>query len=159
MNSRFSLFAALLVFVALNACDWNSGYQIRPPDFSTVPAPYDTTTAQKFSRADGLKVYTVDEGFGDFTITEIDRIQLFYTLRTTDGKIRESTYADGNTTVASILSMQNLIRGFREGLLGKKAGSQVVLIVPPALGYGGNPTHEFRNDTLRFDIDVKQIID
>jgi len=159
MKSRYSILAALLLFVTLNACDWNSGYQFRPPDFTTVPAPYDTTSAHKFNRADGLNVYTLDEGSGDFTITEIDRIYVFYTLRTMDGKIQESTYADGNTTNPVILTMSSLIRGFREGLLNKKAGSKVVLIVPPALGYGNSSDHRFRADTLRFDVDIKSIFD
>lgn len=159
MKSRFSILAALLLFVTLNACDWNSGFQFRPPDFTTVPAPYDTTTAHKFNRADGLNVYTLDEGSGDFSITEIDRIYVYYTLRTKDGKIQESTYADGNTTNPVILTMSSLIRGFREGLLNKKEGAKVVLIVPPALGYGNNTTHRFRNDTLRFDVDVISILD
>ncbi len=159
MKSRFSILAALLLFVTLNACDWNSGYQFRPPDFTTVPAPYDTTSAQKFNRADGLNVYTLNDGSGDFTITEIDRIYVYYTLRTMNGKIQESTYANGNTTTPAILTMSSLIRGFREGLLNKKAGAKVVLIVPPALGYGNNSTHQFRNDTLRFDVDIISIYD
>ena len=159
MKSRFSILAALLLFVTLNACDWNSGFQFRPPDFTTVPAPYDTTSAHKFNRADGLNVYTLDEGTGNFTITEVDRINVFYTLRTMDGKIQESTYANGNTTNPTIFTMSTTIRGFREGLLNKKAGSKLVLIVPPGLAYGNSSDHRFRNETLRFDVDVISIFD
>lgn len=155
------LFPALLLVIATASCgDWNSGFEFKPPDTSTAPAPYDTANAvRKVFRADGLKIYTVIEGTGTITISEVDRIYAYYTLRKTDGKIQESTYSDGNTTVPTLLSMTNLIRGFREGMIGQKEGSRVVLIIPPALGYGGSATHPLRSDTLRFDIDVTSILD
>ncbi len=160
MNTIKRFLPVFLLVIATAACDdWNTGFEFKPPDTSTAPAPYDTTNAQKFYRADGLKVYTVIAGTGDIAISEVDRVYTFYTLRKMDGKIQESTYSDGNTTNPTLLSMSSLIRGFREGLLGQRAGARVVLIIPPALGYGNSPTHALRNDTLRFDIDVTSILD
>ena len=154
------LLPLLLLVIATASCgEWNSGFEFKPPDTSTAPAPYDTTNAQKFYRADGLKVYTVIAGTGDIAISEVDRVYTFYTLRKTNGTIQESTYSDGNTITPTLLSMNGLIRGFREGMIGQRAGARVVLIIPPALGYGASPNHALRNDTLRFDIDVKSIID
>jgi FKBP-type peptidyl-prolyl cis-trans isomerase len=160
MNIMKRIFPLILLIAVTASCDdWNTGFEFKPPDTSTAPAPYDTTNAQKFYRADGLKVYTVIAGTGDIAISEVDRVYTFYTLRKTDGTIQESTYSDGNTTSPTLLSMNALIRGFREGMLGQRAGARVVLIIPPALGYGNSPTHALRNDTLRFDIDVKSIVD
>jgi FKBP-type peptidyl-prolyl cis-trans isomerase len=160
MNIMKHLLPLVLLVIATASCDdWNTGFEFKPPDTSTAPAPYDTTNAQKFYRADGLKVYTVIAGTGDIAISEVDRVYTFYTLRKMDGTIQESTYSDGNTTNPTLLSMNALIRGFREGMLGQRAGARVVLIIPPALGYGNSPTHALRNDTLRFDIDVKSILD
>jgi FKBP-type peptidyl-prolyl cis-trans isomerase len=161
MNSMKQLLPALVLVIATASCgDWNSGFEFKPPDTSTAPAPYDTTNAvRKVYRADGLKIYTVIEGTGTIQISEVDRIYTFYTLRKTNGKVQESTYSDGNTTVPALLSMTNLIRGFREGMIGQKQGARVVLVIPPALGYGGSATHALRNDTLRFDIDVTSILD
>jgi FKBP-type peptidyl-prolyl cis-trans isomerase len=161
MNSMKHILPAFLLVIATASCgDWNSGFQFKPPDTSTAPAPYDTTNAvRKVYRADGLKIYTVIEGTGTIQISEVDRIYAFYTLRKTNGTVQESTYSDGNTTVPTLLSMTSLIRGFREGMIGQKQGARVVLLIPPALGYGGVANHALRNDTLRFDIDVTSIFD
>lgn len=160
MNITTRFLPVLLIIVATTACDWNSGYQFKPPDTSTAPAPYDTANAvRKVYRPDGLKIYTVIEGTGTIQISEVDRIYAFYTLRKSNGTIQESTYSDGNTTNPALLSMASLIRGFREGMLGQKTGARVVLIIPPALGYGNVSAHPLRNETLRFDIDVTSIVD
>ena len=155
------LLPALLLVIATASCgDWNSGFQFKPPDTSTAPAPYDTANAvRKVFRPDGLKIYTIIEGTGTIQMTEVDRFFGFYTLRLSNGKIEESTYSDGNTTTPTLLSLTGLIRGFREGMIGQKEGARVVLIIPPALGYGSSSTHPLRSDTLRFDIDVTTIID
>lgn len=155
------LLPALLLVIATASCgDWNSGFEFKPPDTSTAPAPYDTANAfRKVYRADGLKIYTVSQGTGTIQISEVDRIFAFYTLRKTNGNVQESTYSDGNTTIPTLLSMTGLIRGFREGMIGQKNGARVVLIIPPSLGYGSSTTHVLRNDTLRFDIDITSILD
>lgn len=51
----------------------------------------------------------------------------------------------------------NLIKAWDEGLVGVTAGSRVIIIVPPELGYGkeGNPQAKIKGtDTLVFVIDV-----
>ncbi len=160
MKPLFRFLPVALILAVFVGCDLNSNLVIKPPDFKTVPAAYDTTAAVvKFYRADGLKVYTILPGTGDLTVSEVDRVRMFYTLRKMDGKIQESTYANGNTQFPTVLTMSSLIRGFREGLLGQKKGARVVLIIPPALGYGTNPSHPLRNETLRFDIDITEIVD
>lgn len=161
MNTMKRTLPLLLLIIATASCgDWNSGFQFKPPDTSTAPAPYDTTNAiRKVYRPDGLKIYTVTEGTGTIRISEVDRIYAFYTLRKMNGVVQESTYSDGNTTIPALLSMTSLIRGFREGMIGQKAGARVVLIIPPALGYGNTAGHPLQNETLRFDIDVTSILD
>lgn len=160
MKPLFRFLPVVLILAVAAGCDLNSNLVIKPADFSTVPAAYDTTSAAvKFYRADGLKVYTILPGAGDLSVSEVDRVRMFYTLRKTDGKIQESTYADGNTLYPTVLTMSSVIRGFREGMIGKKQGARVVLIIPPALAYGNNPSHALANETLRFDIDITEIVD
>ena len=53
---------------------------------------------------------------------------------------------DGNTYV----------EGFIQALEGQKVGSQVLVVIPPALGYGeaGSSEHELAGQTLVFVIDI-----
>jgi peptidylprolyl isomerase len=53
--------------------------------------------------------------------------------------------------------LAQLIKGWQQGLAGKKVGSRVMLVVPPALGYGsaGNPQGGIKGtDTLVFTLDI-----
>ncbi|WP_228975584.1 FKBP-type peptidyl-prolyl cis-trans isomerase [Streptomyces sp. DH12] len=51
--------------------------------------------------------------------------------------------------------LQQLIKGWQEGLAGKKVGSRVMLVVPPDLGYGSEASGEIpANSTLVFTLDI-----
>ncbi len=47
-----------------------------------------------------------------------------------------------------------VIAGWDKTLVGQKIGSRVLLTIPPAEGYGGNPTNELAKNTLIFVVDV-----
>lgn len=53
-------------------------------------------------------------------------------------------------------SLAKLNKGWNQGLVGKKAGSRVLLVVPPALGYGaaGKPPAIEPNDTVLYVVDI-----
>jgi peptidylprolyl isomerase len=52
--------------------------------------------------------------------------------------------------------LAQLIKGWQQGLAGKKVGSRVMLVVPPDLGYGkqGQPPTIPANSTLVFTLDI-----
>ena len=50
-------------------------------------------------------------------------------------KVFDSTWQD-NTAAAFQLTENSVVKGFIEGLAGQAIGSQVLLVVPPELGYG-----------------------
>jgi FKBP-type peptidyl-prolyl cis-trans isomerase len=157
MSFRKSLFLTFATVLTLSQCG-EDPYATFRVDFSTVPAAFDTTQAQATYREDGLIVYTFNPGSGPNAITELDAVDLFYTLRLAkNGQIVESTYANGNTR-ASQFRMNTVVRGFREGLHGKRDGAKVTLIIPPLLAYYGSSS-PFREDTLRFDIEVSRVLD
>lgn len=156
MNARRTLLLPIAILILLTQCG-EDPYATFRVDFSTVPAAFDTTTAQAAYREDGLIVYTYAAGTGPNAITELDAVDLFYTLRLTNGRIIESTYANGNTR-ANQLRMNTVVRGFREGLHGKRDGAKVTLIVPPLLAYYGTAS-PYREDTLRFDIEISRVLD
>jgi FKBP-type peptidyl-prolyl cis-trans isomerase len=151
----FSL--ALVLSIGLIACNDKDPFFFED-DFSTVPPPYDITTATKDERPNGLIVYTHDAGSGQFTITERDRVLLFYTFRLENGTIVQSTYANGRT-FPDEFGLSTTIRGFREGLVGAKEGSKLTLVIPPSLGYGDSPNSPYRTETLYYDILIQTILD
>ena len=71
-----------------------------------------------------------------------------------DGKVFDSSYARGALTS---FSLQQVVKGWAKGLAGKKAGSRVLIVVPPSLGYGNNPPSGSgikKDSTMVFSVDV-----
>ena len=71
-----------------------------------------------------------------------------------DGKEFDSTYQRGELTS---FSLQQVVKGWSQGLTGKKVGSRVLVVVPPKLGYGDNPPAGSpikKDSTLVFTVDI-----
>ncbi|MEH0582093.1 MULTISPECIES: FKBP-type peptidyl-prolyl cis-trans isomerase [Streptomyces] len=70
------------------------------------------------------------------------------------GKEFDSTYSRKELTS---FSLQQVVKGWAQGLIGRKVGSRVVIVVPPALGYGDNPPQGSgigKDDTMVFTVDI-----
>jgi len=70
-----------------------------------------------------------------------------------NGKVFDQSWGSGPTTFATA----SVVAGFRDAIVGQTIGSQVVVIVPPAEGYGtgGNETAGITGtDTLVFVVDI-----
>lgn len=77
------------------------------------------------------------------------------------GKVFASSWPSSQQPAGSLFGFQiggNVIQGFSQGLTGVPVGSRVMLVVPPADGYGpagGNASAGIqKNDTLVFVVDV-----
>ncbi|MFG2001363.1 FKBP-type peptidyl-prolyl cis-trans isomerase [Spirillospora sp. NPDC048911] len=73
-----------------------------------------------------------------------------------DGKVFDSSWSAGRPYATTIGTGQ-VVKGWDDGLLGRTVGSRVLLVVPPALGYGakGLPQAGIKgNDTLVFVVDI-----
>jgi len=71
-----------------------------------------------------------------------------------DGKEFDSTYSRGQLTS---FSLQQVVKGWSQGLTGKKVGSRVLIVVPPSLGYGDSPPSGStikKDSTLVFTVDI-----
>jgi len=156
MKNYWILIIALIFTVSLSACDEDPFSPF--DDFSTVPDPYDTTSAERIVKPNGLIIYVHSEGMGDFSLTERDRVLLYYTFRLKDGTIVQSTYANGRFLPDEFV-LSTTVRGFREGLVGAKQGARRTLVIPPALGYGTTPGHQFEQDTLYYDVLIDTIVE
>ncbi|MBK3637116.1 MULTISPECIES: FKBP-type peptidyl-prolyl cis-trans isomerase [Streptomyces] len=70
------------------------------------------------------------------------------------GKEFDSTYSRNALTS---FSLQQVVKGWAQGLTGKKVGSRVVIVVPPSLGYGDSPPSGSgikKDSTMVFTVDI-----
>jgi peptidylprolyl isomerase len=74
----------------------------------------------------------------------------------TDGKVFDSSWSHGG---AISFSLDQVVPGFGQGLVGMKIGGRRELVIPPALGYGanGSPPAVGPNETLVFVVDLVAI--
>lgn len=131
------------------------------PDYSGVPDPYSTANAERVESETGLISYTIEEGSGEFEVVYRDIIQFRYTVRSSAGKIINSSYTNLNTNPVgaqvSTTSTTSLLyhSGIKEGFLGMKPGGIKVLFIPPSLhSYSSS---SIADDTIRVDIELTGI--
>ncbi|MGW2564840.1 FKBP-type peptidyl-prolyl cis-trans isomerase [Streptomyces sp. NPDC001537] len=70
------------------------------------------------------------------------------------GKEFDSTYSRG---ALQSFGIQQVVKGWGEGLTGKKVGSRVLIVVPPKLGYGDSPPPNSgikKDSVLVFSVDI-----
>ncbi|MGV9559843.1 FKBP-type peptidyl-prolyl cis-trans isomerase [Streptomyces sp. NPDC003522] len=70
------------------------------------------------------------------------------------GKEFDSTY---QRSALTSFSLQQVVKGWAQGLTGKKVGSRVVIVIPPDLGYGDQPPAGSgieKDSTMVFTVDI-----
>lgn len=88
----------------------------------------------------------------------------FTGVRWSDGQVFDSTWApppgardaprEDQSAVQSIMvGVGQVIEGWDQGLVEQSVGSQIMLVVPPALGYGGSST-PLADETLVYVVDI-----
>ena len=87
-------------------------------------------------------------------VKETDTVVVNYVAKLwKDGKVFDDTYATGKT--ASFPLAQVTLKGLKNGLIGKKIGSRVLLVVPPDQGLGDKAQQSVpANSTLVFAVDI-----
>ncbi|MEU2715282.1 FKBP-type peptidyl-prolyl cis-trans isomerase [Streptomyces sp. NPDC007205] len=73
------------------------------------------------------------------------------------GKTFQRTYGSGRLAQFAVEQLQQAVKGLAQGLTGKKAGSRVLVVVPPELGYGNTPPSGGvvkKGATLVFTVDI-----
>ncbi len=110
------------------------------------------------SEGDFLPEFAVDvlvEGNGQ-TVEPWSTIVLhYYAVNWTTGEFFDSSWDNAEP---AIFPARMVIMGFRDGLIGQKVGSRVMIVIPPELGYGpsgGIPEKSLApTDTLVFVVDI-----
>lgn len=72
-------------------------------------------------------------------------------VKWSDGEEFDSSWSRGEP---ASFSTSGVVDGFRQALEGQAVGSQVIVVVPPAAGYGTSEGHELQNETLVFVVDI-----
>lgn len=73
------------------------------------------------------------------------------------GKVFDSSWATGRSPASFQIGVGKVIAGWDTGLVGQPIGSQILLVVPPAQGYGANGNDQAGikgTDTLVFVVDL-----
>lgn len=74
-------------------------------------------------------------------------------VRWSDGTVFDSSWEPGDLPAPFPIGVGSVIPGWDTGLVEQTVGSQVLLVVPPQLGYGGTD-HELADETLVFVVDI-----
>jgi len=100
-----------------------------------------------------VELETLKKGDGA-TVAPGDTVLVQYTgVKWSDGSTFDSSWETG-TPVS--FQTTGVVDGFRQALEGQTVGSQVVVVIPPAFGYGeeGSSEHELAGETLIFVVDI-----
>lgn len=172
--SRVILFVAAISFIFIS-CDSTDPFRIPPPDFSTVPEPYNIDNIQPVTIEEGVDVYILEEGTGPFFVTVRDEAVVFMTLRTDEGDVIFSTFANANElaiplSVRSSGTIQNVFQysillsytpGLKAGIVGMQQGEKRTIVVSPEKGFGNAPSNnnnfQYRENTLIYDIRLSSV--
>ena len=115
------------------------------------------TIAKNSTEPTEFKRSVLIEGKGD-EVKKGQDVLVHYSGYLWNGTTFDSSWEKGQPTTFTI-DEQHLIPGFVKALEGAKVGSQIIAVIPPALGYGadGNGTIP-ANATLVFVVDVLGIV-
>ncbi len=70
-----------------------------------------------------------------------------------NGSVFESSWDAGELPVSFPIGVQSVLEGWDVGLIEQPVGSQVMLVVPPSMAYGGTP-NELAEETLVYVVDI-----
>ncbi|MFE2285905.1 FKBP-type peptidyl-prolyl cis-trans isomerase [Streptomyces sp. NPDC059443] len=117
----------------------------------SVTVPKDVTPPAK------LVSNYVLEGDGA-VVKDTDNVVVKFNGKTwKDDKTFESTYATDQSVTWPMAQLS--VKGLKEGLLGKKVGSRVLLVIPPDAGFGDKEQGTIpANSTLVFSLDILAVV-
>jgi peptidylprolyl isomerase len=166
-RGRAAVAIAAALLLALSACSSSSspGKKASPSGapsgtalFPTVKGSYGNKPALTFANANpskSLQVKVLSEGSGP-VVSSGQLLIADYLGQIWRGKVFDNSY-DRKEPIATPIGLGAVIKGWDLGLVGKRVGSRVLLVIPPADGYGsaGSSGAGIKGtDTLAFVIDI-----
>ena len=104
----------------------------------------------------GVQYLVVRKGNGVYPTNVKDTVKVSYEGSTLDGKVFDSSYERGDSTV---FALNRVIEGWQDGLMNCDEGSEVILWIPSELAYGSRGTMGIApNQTLKFKIELHEVM-
>lgn len=147
--------------LVLSACSSGSSPAKKPAAsvlFPTVSGSYGTKPTLVFPKnkpSTALQVKVLSTGKGA-AIAKANLVVVDYLGQIWQGKVFDNSY-DRKTPLGTPIGVSAVIKGWDEAIVGKHIGDRILMVVPPALGYGsaGNTNAGIKGtDSLAFVIDV-----
>jgi len=107
--------------------------------------------------ASGLQYQVITEGKGA-KVKESDLVRVQYKGSDLDGEVFDNSYERGEPAV---IPLQQVVPGWREGILLMPIGSKYKFWIPSKLGYGENPPPQApfgANATLVFEVELLGVV-
>jgi|ERR1043166_405696 FKBP-type peptidyl-prolyl cis-trans isomerase len=149
MNMRLSF--PLIAAVCLAGCDKPASSTPAPASPSSSSSSSASATEWK-TTASGLKYQVMKQGSGTVSPKPSDTVTVHYHGTFLDGKVFDSSVQRGQP---SGFRLDQVIKGWTEGLQLMKVGDKFKFEIPPALAYGeaGRPGIP-PNSTLVFEVEL-----
>jgi peptidylprolyl isomerase len=128
------------------------------PDISYTMAGEPTVTVEPSGEPWDYQMARVIDGSGQEVYAGAKVLVQYMGINMTTGKEFDSSWSRGQP---SSLATTNLVPGFRDALVGQKVGSRVLVVIPPALGYGSQGTVDKKvgpEDAMFFVIDILGVL-
>jgi peptidylprolyl isomerase len=103
-----------------------------------------------------LQVAVLKKGDGDVVPASATVTVQYQGVKWSDGSVFDQSWGGAPAS----FSLDGVVPGFSQAIAGQTIGSQVIAVIPPALGYGeasAENTHELAGETLVFVIDILAI--
>ncbi|KAA9111102.1 FKBP-type peptidyl-prolyl cis-trans isomerase [Microbacterium rhizomatis] len=98
-----------------------------------------------------VQLATLKKGDGP-VVASGDQVLVQYTgVKWSDGSVFDSSWTKGAPVA---FATTGVVAGFQQALEGATVGSQVLVVIPPAFGYGADATSELKDETLVFVVDI-----
>ena len=153
---RWSPTRTCIVVLTLTAAGWSAGCSGAGPGGGgrTIPAPPDVAAPPPGSTrtTTGLSTLVLQPGTGTRHPRLTDRVKVHYTGWTTDGKMFDSSVADGEPATFGV---DRVIPGWSQGLQLMVEGEKRRFWIPESLAYKGQPGQPA--GMLVFDVELLRI--
>ena len=153
-----------LVFMVLSTMDSkinpsNIAREEQAKNMAKARQEYQKEQAEERKAVTALTVDTLKEGDGA-TVSGDSTLSANYTGWTPDGKIFDSTKSEGSAAKPVTFSLKGVIKGWSEGLSGKKVGGVYLLSIPANMAYGERGSADGSiapNTPLKFVVEIVKL--
>ena len=129
------------------------------PEITYAMSGEPTVSVDTSSVSRDYQMFRVIDGDGPEVFAGATAIVHYQGINMNTGEVFDSSWSRGEP---SPFPTSGVIPGFRDGLVGQKVGSRVLIIIPPALGYGpqgGVPEKGISpDDTIFFVVDILGVL-